>query len=176
MESLIESGMVSGVLDVTTTEWADEIVGGILSAGSGRMDAMSAMKIPAVIAPGCVDMVNFGPRESVPDNFEGRNFYLHNPQVTLMRTNAEECAAIAKVIAEKANVNEAPTAILNPLKAVSEINGEGKAFYDPEADQALFQAIRDTARVETIDLDLEINDAEFAKACAEKLLELLKKR
>ena len=176
MESLIESGMVSGVLDVTTTEWADEIVGGILSAGSGRMDAMSAMKIPAVIAPGCVDMVNFGPRESVPDNFEGRNFYLHNPQVTLMRTNAEECAAIAKVIAEKANVNEAPTAILNPLKAVSEINGEGKAFYDPEADQALFQAIRDTARVETIDLDLEINDAEFAKACAEKLLELLKKK
>lgn len=176
MESLIESGMVSGVLDVTTTEWADEVVGGILSAGSGRMDAMSAMKIPAVIAPGCVDMVNFGPREFVPDNFEGRNFYIHNPQVTLMRTNAEECAAIGKVIAEKANANEAPTAILNPLKAVSEINGEGKPFYDPEADQALFQAIRDNAQVETIDLDLEINDAEFAKACAEKLLELLEKR
>jgi len=173
MESLIESGMVSGALDVTTTEWADEVVGGILSAGSGRMDAMSAMKIPAVIAPGCVDMVNFGPRESVPDNFEGRNFYIHNPQVTLMRTNAEECAAIGKIIAEKANANEAPTAILNPLEAVSEINGEGKPFYDPEADQALFQAIRDNAQVETIDLDLEINDAEFAKACAEKLLELL---
>jgi uncharacterized protein (UPF0261 family) len=173
MESLIESGMVSGALDVTTTEWADEVVGGILSAGSGRMDAMSAMKIPAVIAPGCVDMVNFGPRESVPDNFEGRNFYIHNPQVTLMRTNAEECAAIGKVIAEKANANEAPTAILNPLKAVSEINGEGKPFYDPEADQALFQAIRDNAQVETIDLDLEINDADFARACAEKLLELL---
>lgn len=173
MESLIESGMVAGILDLTTTEWADETVGGVLNAGPERLDAMSKMKVPAVVAPGCVDMVNFGARDSVPSEFEGRNFYIHNPQVTLMRTTPEECATIGRVIAEKANANEAPVAILNPLKAVSEINGEGKAFHDVEADQALFNAIRESAKVETIDYDLEINDPAFAQAAAEKLLELI---
>lgn len=173
MESLIESGMVSGVLDVTTTEWADEIVGGTLSAGPTRMDAMTKANVPAVIAPGCVDMANFGARETVPEIFEGRNFYIHNPQVTLMRTNAAECSQIGEVIAAKANASSAPVAILNPLKAVSEINGEGQAFYDPEADTALFEAIRSNAKVEVIDLDEPINSPNFAKACAEKLLELI---
>ena len=173
MESLIESGMVSGVLDVTTTEWADEIVGATLSAGHTRMDAMAKAKVPAVVAPGCVDMANFGARETVPTEFEGRTFYIHNPQVTLMRTNAEECTEIGKVIAAKANANSAPVAILNPLKAVSEINGEGQAFYDPEADKALFAAIRSKAKVEVVDLDEPINSPTFAKTCAEKLLELI---
>jgi len=173
MESLIESGMVSGVLDVTTTEWADEIVGATLSAGHNRMDAMAKAKVPAVVAPGCVDMANFGARETVPTEFEGRTFYIHNPQVTLMRTNAEECTEIGKVIAAKANANSAPVAILNPLKAVSEINGEGQAFYDPEADKALFEAIRSKAKVEVVDLDEPINSPTFAKTCAEKLLELI---
>jgi len=173
MESLIESGMVSGVLDVTTTEWADEVVGATLSAGPSRMDAMTKAKVPAVIAPGCVDMANFGARETVPAEFEGRTFYIHNPQVTLMRTNAEECAEIGRVLATKANANTAPVAILNPLKAVSEINGEGQAFYDPEADAALFEAIRANAQVEVIDLDETINSPAFARACAEKLLELI---
>ena len=173
MESLIESGMVSGVLDVTTTEWADEIVGATLSAGHTRMDAMAKAKVPAVVAPGCVDMANFGARETVPTEFEGRTFYIHNPQVTLMRTNAEECTEIGKVIAAKANANSAPVAILNPLKAVSEINGEGQAFYDPEADKALFEAIRSKAKVEVVDLDEPINSPTFAKTCAEKLLELI---
>ncbi len=173
MESLIESGMVSGVLDVTTTEWADEIVGATLSAGPTRMDAMAKAKVPAVVAPGCVDMANFGARETVPTEFEGRTFYIHNPQVTLMRTNAEECTEIGKVIAAKANANSAPVAILNPLKAVSEINGEGQAFYDPEADKALFEAIRSKAKVEVVDLDEPINSPTFAKTCAEKLLELI---
>ena len=173
MESLVESGMVAGILDITTTEWADETVGGVLNAGPERLDAMSKAKVPAVIAPGCVDMVNFGARDSVPAAFEGRNFYIHNPQVTLMRTNAEECATIGRIIAEKANANEAPVAILNPLKAVSEINGEGKPFHDAAADEALFNAIRETAQVETVDHDLEINDPAFARAAAEKLLELI---
>lgn len=173
MESLIESGMVSGVLDVTTTEWADEIVGATLSAGHTRMDAMAKAKVPAVVAPGCVDMANFGARETVPTEFEGRTFYIHNPQVTLMRTNAEECTEIGKIIAAKANANSAPVAILNPLKAVSEINGEGQAFYDPEADKALFEAIRSKAKVEVVDLDEPINSPTFAKTCAEKLLELI---
>lgn len=173
MESLIESGMVSGVLDVTTTEWADEVVGATLSAGPTRMDAMTKAKVPAVVAPGCVDMANFGARETVPPEFEGRNFYIHNPQVTLMRTNAEECAKIGKTIATKANANTAPVAILNPLKAVSEINGEGQAFYDPEANKALFEAIHANATVEVIDFDETINSSAFARACAEKLLELI---
>jgi uncharacterized protein (UPF0261 family) len=175
MESLIESGMVSGVLDVTTTEWTDEVVGATLSAGPTRMDAMTKAKVPAVVVPGCVDMANFGSRETVPPKFEGRNFYIHNPQVTLMRTNARECAEIGKVIAIKANANTAPVAILNPLKAVSEINGEGQAFYDQEADTALFMAIRTNAQVEVIDLEETINSFVFARACAEKLLELIQR-
>ena len=173
MESLIESGMVSGVLDVTTTEWADEIVGGTLTAGPGRLDAMTTAKVPAVVAPGCVDMVNFGARETVPEPFEDRTFYIHNPQVTLMRTTASECAEIGRVLAEKANANDAPVVIINPLKAVSEINIEGGPFHDPDADKALFEAIRANATVEVIDMNETINSPVFARACAEKLLQLI---
>lgn len=176
MESLIESGMVVGVLDVTTTEWADEITGATLSAGPTRLDAMTKASIPAVIAPGCVDMANFGERESLPVEFKDRTLYIHNPQVTLMRTNAEENAKIGKIIAEKANANSAPVVIFNPLKAVSVISAEGLAFYDPEADQALFSAIRDHANVPVVDLDEEVNSSTFAEACAHKLLELIESK
>ena len=176
MESLIESGMVAGVLDITTTEWADELTGATLSAGPTRMDAMSKAKVPAVISPGCLDMANFGERDTVPEQFADRLFYIHNPQVTLMRTNPEECAELGKIISEKANANPAPTAILNPLKTVSIISAEGQAFYDPIADQALFAAIHQhaDAKVEVIDFDEEINSEVFAKAAAHKLLELIK--
>ena len=174
MESLIESGMVSGILDITTTEWADELTGATLSAGPTRMDAMSKAKVPAVISPGCLDMANFGERDTVPEQFADRLFYIHNPQVTLMRTNPEECAELGKIISEKANANPAPTAILNPLKTVSIISAEGQAFYDPIADQALFAAIHQHAKVEVIDFDEEINSEVFAKAAAHKLLELIK--
>ena len=173
MEYLIASGMVAGVLDVTTTEWADEVVGATLSAGPTRLDAMTQAGVPAVIVPGCVDMANFGARDTVPEAFEGRNFYIHNPQVTLMRTNAEECAEIGRVLATKANANPEPVAILNPLKAVSEINGEGQAFHDPEADAALFDAIRTHATVEVTGRDESINSSTFSRACAEKLLALI---
>ena len=173
MESLIESGMVKGVLDITTTEWADELVGATLSAGPTRLDAMTKAKVPAVIAPGCLDMANYGERDSVPEKFADRTFYIHNPQVTLMRTNAEECAELGKIIAEKANANPAPTAILNPLKTVSVISAEGQPFYDPEADQALFNSIHEHAKVEVIDYDEEINSEVFAQAAARKLLELI---
>ena len=173
MESLIESGMVKGVLDLTTTEWADELTGATLSAGPTRMDAMTLAKVPAVISPGCLDMANFGERESVPEKYKDRLFYIHNPQVTLMRTNAEECAQLGKIIAEKANANPAPTAILNPLKTVSVISAEGQPFYDTEADAALFGAIHQHAEVEVIDYDEEINSEVFAKAAAHKLLDLI---
>ena len=173
MESLIESGMVAGVLDVTTTEWADEVTGATLSAGPTRLDAMSKAAIPAIIAPGCVDMANFGERETLPAEFESRTLYIHNPQVTLMRTNAEENEKIGRVIAEKANANSAPVVILNPLKAVSVISAEGLAFHDPEADEALFSTIRKYAEVRVIDLEEEVNSPAFAAACAHQLLELL---
>lgn len=173
MEALIESGMVKGVLDVTTTEWADELTGATLSAGPSRMDATTKAKVPTVVSPGCLDMANFGEKDSVPETYADRLFYIHNPQVTLMRTNAEECAQLGKIIAEKANANPAPTAILNPLKAISVISAEGQPFHDPEADTALFNAIREHAQVEVIDYDEEINSETFAKAAAHKLLELI---
>ena len=125
MEALIESGLVAGVLDLTTTEWADELVGGVLNAGPERMDAAANAKIPAVIAPGCIDMVNFGERDSIPAKFADRNFYIHNPQVTLMRTTPGECAELGRIIADKVNRSEAPAAIMIPKKAISVISAAG---------------------------------------------------
>jgi uncharacterized protein (UPF0261 family) len=173
MESLIESGMVAGVLDLTTTEWADELLGATLSAGPDRMDAMAKARIPAVIAPGCLDMANYGERETLPSDYEDRTIYIHNPQVTLLRTNASECGELGRILAEKANANSAPTAILNPRKAISIISAEGQPFHDPEADQALFNAIHEHARCEVIDFDEEINSEVFAQAAARKLLSLI---
>jgi len=173
MEALIETGMVQGVLDLTTTEWADEVTGATLSAGPTRMDAMTKAQVPAVIAPGCLDMANFGERDSVPEKYANRLFYIHNPQVTLMRTNPEECAQLGEIIAKKANANPAPTAILNPLKTVSVISAEGQPFYAPEADKALFEAIHKHATVEVIDYDEAINSDVYAIAAAHKLLELI---
>jgi uncharacterized protein (UPF0261 family) len=173
MESLIESGMVAGVLDITTTEWADELLEATLSAGPTRMDAMTKARVPAVVAPGCLDMANYGELDTLPEKFKNRTIYVHNPQVTLLRTNAEECAQLGKIIAEKANANPAPTAILNPLKTVSIISAKGQPFYDAEADKALFGAIHASAQVEVIDYDEEINSPIFAEAAARKLLELI---
>jgi uncharacterized protein (UPF0261 family) len=118
-------------------------------------------------------MVNFGEKSSVPDQFEGRTFYIHNPQVTLMRTNAEECAEIGRIIAEKVNGYTAPVEILIPRKAISVISAEGQPFHDAGADEALFSALHKTATVPVTDLDVEINSPVFARACAEKLLELM---
>ena len=120
-------------------------------------------------------MANFGERDTIPKKYEGRNFYIHNPQVTLMRTNASECAELGRIIAEKANANPAPTVILNPLRTVSIISAKGQPFYDAEADEALFGAIHEHAKVEVIDFDEEINSDTFAQAAAHKLLELIEK-
>ena len=173
MEALIESGMVAGVLDLTTTEWADELLDGALNAGPDRMDAVAHAKIPAVVGPGCLDMVNFGEKASVPEKYAGRNFYIHNPQVTLMRTTPEECARLGRIIAEKVNRYEAPAVIMIPKKAISVISAEGQPFHDPAADAALFDAIRKHANVPVEEFDEEINSPVFARACAEKLLELM---
>ncbi|MEM7144673.1 MAG: Tm-1-like ATP-binding domain-containing protein [Verrucomicrobiota bacterium] len=172
MESLIASGRVNAVFDVTTTEWADELVGGVLSAGPTRLDAAREAGLPAIVAPGCLDMVNFGEPDTVPPQFEGRNFYHHNPQVTLMRTNADECTRLGQILAEKVNAYTAPVTVLLPLKGISIISTKGQPFHDPVADQALFAAIRENLRkdIKIIELENAINDTEFAAACAEALL------
>lgn len=178
MESLIESGMASGVLDVTTTEWADELVGGVLGAGPTRLEAAAKAGTPAVVAPGCLDMVNFGTRESVPAKFAGRTFYQHNPQVTLMRTTPDECAQLGRILAEKVNAYRGPVTVLLPLRGISIISAAGQPFHLPEADAALFGAIKQHVRpgIPLVELDCEINDPTFAEACANALLAHLRSR
>jgi uncharacterized protein (UPF0261 family) len=176
MESLIESGMVAGVLDVTTTEWADELVGGVLSAGPHRLEAAARCGVPAVVAPGCLDMVNFGPPYSVPAKFAGRRFYAHNPQVTLMRTNPEECAELGRILAEKLNASTGPVTVLLPLRGISVISAAGQPFHDPAADEALFSTLRRQLRrdIPVFELEVNINDPEFATACVEALLKAIR--
>ena len=176
MEGLIDSGLVSGVLDITTTELADELVGGILTAGPDRLNAAGRTGTPAVIAPGCLDMVNFGERSSVPAKFSGRKFYQHNPQVTLMRTTAEECARLGALVAAKVNAYRGPVTVLIPRHGVSVISAAGGPFYDPEADAALFDSLHAGLKpsVPVVSLDCTINDPAFARACVEALLENLR--
>jgi uncharacterized protein (UPF0261 family) len=172
MESLIASGLVAGVLDLTTTEWADELVGGVLTAGPERLDATARARIPAIVAPGCLDMVNFGERASVPAKFAGRTFYQHNPQVTLMRTTPAECAELGRILAEKINRYTAPVTVLLPLRAISIISAPGQPFHDPAADTALFSRLRAHLRpdIPVVAHDVAINDPLFARACADALL------
>jgi uncharacterized protein (UPF0261 family) len=175
MESLIESGLVTGVLDVTTTEWADELVGGVLTAGPTRLEAAARCGVPAVISTGCLDMVNFGPPESVPAKFAGRKFYPHNPQVTLMRTTPEECAQLGRILAEKLNFSTGSVTVLLPLRGGSMIGAPGGPFHDPPADKALYCALKSNLRsdIAVKELDAAINDVQFAEACANALLQQL---
>jgi uncharacterized protein (UPF0261 family) len=178
MESLIRDGLIDGVLDITTTELADELVGGVLSAGPDRLTAAAARGVPQVISVGALDMVNFGPPETVPAQFQQRRFYQHNPTVTLMRTTPEENDQLGLEIAQKASAAKGATAILLPLRGVSAIDAPGKPFWWPEADQALFQRIRNelSSRVELIEIDAHVNDPEFAAAAGRKLLEFAARR
>jgi uncharacterized protein (UPF0261 family) len=172
MESLIESGLVSGVLDVTTTELADELAGGVLSAGPERGFAAPRCGVPAIVTPGCLDMVNFGSPETIPGKYAGRRFYVHNPQVTLMRTTCVECEQLGQMLAERINVSSGPVTVLLPLRGISVISAAGGPFHDAEADAILFSALCNGLRagVRVRELDTEINSPEFAAACAEELL------
>lgn len=172
MESLVESGLVSGVLDVTTTELADELAGGVLSAGPDRGFAAPRSGVPAIVTPGCLDMVNFGPPETIPEKYAGRKFYVHNPQVTLMRTMAEECERLGRMLAERINASTGPVTVLLPLRGISMISSFGGPFHDAEADAILFTTLCNGLRkgIRVRDLDCEINSVEFAAACAEELL------
>jgi uncharacterized protein (UPF0261 family) len=178
MESLIADGLVTGVLDITTTELADELVGGILSAGRDRLTAAGLHGTPQVISLGALDMVNFGPPETVPERFAGRRFYQHNPAVTLMRTTPEENDRLGKEIAQKASAARGPTAVLVPLRGISAIDRAGQPFWWPEADAALFQSLRNwmAPQVELKELDVHVNDPAFAEAAVETLLRFVARR
>lgn len=175
MENLINDGFISGVADITTTEWCDELVGGILTAGPHRLEAAGHKGIPQVVTCGALDMVNFWAYDTVPPQFKERTLYKHNPNVTLMRTTPEECAELGRIIADKLNQTQGPTALFLPLQGVSAIDKAGQPFYLPEADAALFDALRENIRppVELVELDMHINDPDFAAAMADRLLEML---
>lgn len=179
MEDLIEDGFIEGVLDLTTTEWADEIIGGVLNAGPHRLEAAGRNHIPQVVSVGALDMCNFGPYDIVPKEFAGRNIYKHNPTVTLMRTTVEENELIGKKIAEKLNMSKGKTALFLPLKGISAIDVEGQAFYGAEEDKMLFDTLRNSINkniIEIIEMDNAINDKEFAEAAAQRLIDLMNKK
>ncbi|GAA0443293.1 Tm-1-like ATP-binding domain-containing protein [Virgibacillus salarius] len=176
MENLIENGFIKGVLDLTTTEWADELFGGVLAAGPHRLEAAAKHRIPQVVSVGAMDMVNFGPYDTVPKHYAGRNFYRHNPTVTLMRTSVEENKQIGEAIAAKLNKAEGDTALILPLKGLSGLDVKGQDFYGPEEDTMLFDTLKekvDRSKVQLIELDNVINDKAFAEAAAEKLIQLM---
>lgn len=178
MESLISAGFFKGVLDLTTTEWCDELVGGILAAGPNRCEAAAKQKIPQVMSVGAVDMVNFGPMNEVPKQFANRNLYKHNPMVTLMRTTEEENVAIAEKLAQKLNMATKDTILMLPLGGVSAIDAKEQPFYGPKEDEALFQTLRakvNTDVVEIIEMDNNINDPVFGQTAAQKLIELMER-
>jgi uncharacterized protein (UPF0261 family) len=174
MEALARGGFLVGVLDATTTELADELVGGVLSAGPDRLEAAGAAGLPQVVSLGALDMVNFGPRETVPSAFEGRNLYVHNPTVTLMRTTATECAELGRTIGRKLAAATGPTVVFVPLGGVSMIDVAGQPFHDPEADAALVAGLKETlGDTELHELSENINDPAFAIAMADRLHELI---
>ncbi len=179
METLINTGLITGVLDITTTEWCDELVGGILAAGPKRCEAAALNGIPTVMSIGATDMVNYGPYDTVPAKYANRNFYKHNLTTTLMRTNVEECKLVGEKIAEKLNMAKSRTTLFLPLKGVSMIDCEGQPFYGPEEDKVLFDTLRSNIKndkIDIVEMDNIINDEKFAITCAKKLIELIEEK
>lgn len=176
MEKLADSGLITGMIDVTTTEIADLLMGGIFACTEDRLSAVARTRLPYVGSVGAVDMVNFGAKETVPEKYQARKLYVHNPQVTLMRTTAAENAAIGCWIAERLNRCEGEIRFLLPLAGVSAIDAPGMPFHDPAADEALFEAIRSiltvTPRRKLIELPLNINDPAFADAVVAEFREI----
>jgi uncharacterized protein (UPF0261 family) len=176
MEKLIAGGYFKGVLDLTTTEWCDELFGGVLNAGPHRLEAAGKAGVPQVVSVGALDMVNFGPYETVPPRYAHRNLYKHNPTVTLMRTTIEENRKLGEKLAEKLNAAHSPTVLMLPLKGVSMIDAEGQAFYGLDEDAMLYDTLRklvDKSKVTVIEMDNHINDQVFSDAAAQKLIDLM---
>ena len=175
MEDLVKGGFIVGVLDATTTELADELVGGVLSAGPDRLEAAGDLGVPQVVAPGALDMVNFGPPDTVPEQFKDRTFYQHNPTVTLMRTTVEENAELGKIMGQKLSQAKGPTTVIIPKQGVSAIDQEGQPFYSAEAEAAWIENLKANLRdnVTLIEMDNHINDDAFAEKLVETLLSSL---
>jgi uncharacterized protein (UPF0261 family) len=169
LEELTLEGYPVAVLDVTTTELADEVAGGVFSAGGNRLDSPGMRGIPHLIVPGCIDMVNFGPMDTVPARYRdaGRQFFTWSPMVTLMRTTCEENEKMGKLFAEKANKAKGPVRFLFPLKGVSELDGANQPFCDWAVDRIFFETVKNNVNPEIeIDLiDANINDPVFAERC-----------
>jgi uncharacterized protein (UPF0261 family) len=180
MEALIDEGFVDACLDITTTEWADTVCGGVFDAGEDRLSAAGRRGIPHLIVPGCIDMANFGPLDTVPQAYRdaGRQLYSWNPSVTLMRTNVDENRRMGRVFAEKANAATGPVAFLIPLRGVSILDGDGQQFCDREADQAMFATLREHLRpsIAVVELDANINDPAFADKAVEMMLGLIEQQ
>lgn len=179
MESLVDEGLINGVLDITTTEWADTVCNGIFDAGEDRLSAPGRAGIPHLIVPGCIDMANFGGPETVPQEYKNtdRIFYEWNPSVTLMRTNAEENQRMGEIFAQKANAATGPVAILIPLRGVSILDGDGEMFCDRDADRAFIDALKAQLRadIDVVEIDYNINDLKFSSKAVEMMLELIEK-
>jgi uncharacterized protein (UPF0261 family) len=174
MERLISERRFAGVLDITTTELADELVGGVLTAGPLRLEAAAKVNVPQVVSVGALDMVNFGPRSSVPDTFRGRLFHEHNASVTLMRTTKDECMKLGEILARKANdASTEYTRVIIPLKGISLIDVEGAPFYDFDADQALFNALKNDVQCRVVEVDVDINDPTFSEEAVRLLHEMV---
>jgi uncharacterized protein (UPF0261 family) len=175
MESLIREGCFDAVLDITTTELADDLFEGICSAGPTRLSAASEMGIPQVVVPGCLDMVNFGHPDTIPDRFKSRKFYSWAPDVTLMRTNEEENKILGKLLAQRLNLSTAPVSVLLPIKGISQIDSEGGIFFRPDTNRILFQTIKDNIsdKIKVAELNLHINDEEFAEELVKVLLNII---
>jgi uncharacterized protein (UPF0261 family) len=178
MESLVDDGLVEACLDITTTEWADEICDGVFSAGPTRLDAPGKAGIPHLIVPGCIDMANYGPRDTVPAKYDDRLLYEWNPSVTLMRTNADENREMGEIFAKKINAATGPVAVLIPLKGVSILDGDGEMFCDREADQAMFDALKSGLRddIQVEEIDCNINDDAFSTKAVDMMLDLIGKK
>ena len=176
MEALARGGFLAGILDVTTTELADELVGGVLSAGPERLEAAGALGLPQVVSLGALDMVNFGPRDSIPAAFAGRRFYEHNATVTLMRTTIDECRELGRIIARKLNAARGPVSVFIPTEGISMIDVAGGPFHDPAADAALVDALGGGLRpdLEVVEMAVDINDPSFGRAMAARLDELIR--
>lgn len=175
LEALIRNGTIDAVADLTTTELADELVGGVCSAGPGRLTAAASTGVPQVVSVGALDMVNFS--DTVPAAFSGRRLYPHNPAVTLMRTTPDECAELGRRIAARLNPSTAPVAVLFPHRGLSQLSVPGAAFHDPDADQALYRALKDGLRsgIDLYDFDTDINDPAVSGTAVDLLATWLKK-
>lgn len=176
MEHLIREGSIKGVLDITTTELADELVGGIFSAGPDRLEAAAEMGIPQVIVPGALDMVNFGPPNTISDKFKGRTFYKWRSMHTLMRTTKEENERLGEIIADKLNKSKSPVTFVVPKQGFSALDTRGQPFYDPDADACLSRAVESHLNkgLKFVDMDNHINDEHFAETLATLLLDDIK--